>query len=110
MERIEMLEVNKSTCPTPQGISDGDFGEGGPNDRSFPGDHLLCGATELAEFILGDRERARTIYHWFEHGLIPPAFKVGKTICASRAALSHWMRGEEGPAVRVKADTVLWQQ
>jgi hypothetical protein len=108
-----MLNVTECARPLPSsqsnGNGNGDSGGRRPGACALGGDRLLYGAAEIAEFIFGDEDRARTIYHWFEHGLIPPAFKVGKTICASKFELRHWMRGNDGPAVRVKADTVLWQ-
>lgn len=55
---------------------------------------LLCGASEIAEFIFGDRQARRKVYHFYEqHDL--PGFKVGNGLYARRSTILKWIEDKE---------------
>lgn len=58
------------------------------------GADLLYGAPAISDFL---RLRERQTRHLIEKGFIP-TFKIGKTVCASRSALSSYLREQERKA------------
>lgn len=64
------------------------------NSPKGVGRDLLKGAAAIAEFVLGDREQRRTIYHLAETGRLP-TFKMGSTLYARRSTLLLWIRAQE---------------
>ena len=58
-------------------------------------DDLLYGADAIAEFMFGDRNRRRQIYHLVQNGRLP-VFKLGATLCARRSTLIAWIEAQEG--------------
>jgi len=55
---------------------------------------LLRGADELAEFLYGDREQRRKVYHLAATSQIP-VFKLGSMICARKSVLLKWIKDQE---------------
>lgn len=63
------------------------------HEQEFAAD-LLRGAEEIAEFIYGDRDERRKIYHLVASSNLP-VFKLGSMICARRSVLLNWIRSQE---------------
>jgi len=63
------------------------------NEPEFAKD-LLRGAEEIAEFLYGNREVRRKIYHLFATSNLP-VFKLGSTICARQSVLLKWVKDQE---------------
>lgn len=62
-------------------------------DRGL-GPDLLRGADEIAEFLLGGRDKRRTIYELVRKGRLP-VFRIGHSICARRSVLTAWIGEQE---------------
>jgi len=56
---------------------------------------MLRGAEELAQFLFGDREQRRKVYHLAATSNLP-VFKLGSMICARKSVLLRWIEGQEG--------------
>ena len=56
---------------------------------------MLRGAEEIAEFLYGDAEQRRKIYHLVATSHLP-VFKLGSMICARRSVLLKWVETQEG--------------
>lgn len=55
---------------------------------------MLCGASEIAEFLFGNPKARRRVYHFYEqHGM--PGFKVGNGLYARRSTLLKWIEDKE---------------
>lgn len=55
---------------------------------------LLCGATEISEFLFRKPNARRRVYHLYEHHDLP-AFKVGGSIFARRSTILKWIADKE---------------
>ena len=55
---------------------------------------LLRGAEEIAQFLFGDRELRRKVYHLVATSNLP-AFKLGSMICARKSVLLAWIKNQE---------------
>jgi hypothetical protein len=56
---------------------------------------ILRGAEELANFLFGDREQRRKVYHLAATSNLP-VFKLGSMICARKSVLLKWIEEQEG--------------
>lgn len=63
------------------------------HDPEFAKD-LLCGAEEIAEFLYGNREDRRKVYHLVATSTLP-VFKLGSQICARKSVLLKWVKDQE---------------
>jgi hypothetical protein len=63
------------------------------DDPEFSQD-LLRGAEEIAQFLFGDRELRRKVYHLVATSNLP-VFKLGSMICARKSVLLNWIREQE---------------
>ena len=57
-------------------------------------DDLLRGAAAIAEFLYGDRELRRKVYHLAATSRLP-VFKLGAMLCARRTTILEWIRRQE---------------
>lgn len=64
------------------------------NDPEFSQD-LLRGAAEIAEFLFGNRELRRRVYHLAATSNLTVFFKLGSTLCARRSTLKLWIAEQE---------------
>jgi hypothetical protein len=55
---------------------------------------LLHGAEEVAQYLYGDRELRRKIYHLVATSNLP-VFKLGSMICARKSVLLKWIKDQE---------------
>jgi predicted kinase len=55
---------------------------------------LLRGASEIADFIFGDPNQRRKIYHLAETSRLP-VFRLGSVLCARRSILIEWITSQE---------------
>jgi hypothetical protein len=55
---------------------------------------LLRGAEAIAEYLYGDRELRRAVYHLSATSNIP-VFKLGSMICARKSVLLKWVEDQE---------------
>jgi hypothetical protein len=55
---------------------------------------LLRGAEEIAQFLYGDRELRRKVYHLVASSNLP-VFKLGSMICARKSVLLKWIKDQE---------------
>jgi hypothetical protein len=62
-------------------------------DPDFAND-MLRGADEIAEFLFGDREQRRKVYHLVATSNLP-CFKLGSMICARKSVLLKWIANQE---------------
>jgi hypothetical protein len=62
-------------------------------DPEFAQD-LLRGADEIAQFLYGDREQRRKVYHLVATSNLP-VFKLGSMICARKSVLLRWIKDQE---------------
>ena len=58
---------------------------------------LLRGAEAIAEFMFGDRNKRRLVYHLADTGRLP-VFKLGSILCARRTTLIAWIEEQETTA------------
>ncbi len=56
---------------------------------------LLRGASEIADFLLGDKSLRRQVYHLAATSTLP-TFKLGSMICARKSVLLKWIEEQEG--------------
>jgi hypothetical protein len=63
------------------------------HDPEFAKD-LLRGAEEIAQFLYGERERRRKVYHLAGTSNLP-IFKLGSMICARKSVLVKWIKDQE---------------
>jgi hypothetical protein len=63
------------------------------NDPEFAKD-MLRGAEEIAQFLYGDRESRRKVYHLVATSNLP-VFKLGSMICARKSVLLKWVTEQE---------------
>jgi hypothetical protein len=56
---------------------------------------MLRGADEIAEFLFGDKEDRRKVYHLVATSNLP-VFKLGAMICARKSILLRWIAEQEG--------------
>jgi hypothetical protein len=56
---------------------------------------MLRGADEIAEFLYGDGNMRRKIYHLVATSNLP-VFKLGSMICARKSVLLKWVEDQEG--------------
>ncbi len=56
---------------------------------------ILRGAEDLAQFLFGDREQRRKVYHLAATSNLP-VFKLGSMICARKSVLLRWIEEQEG--------------
>ncbi len=56
---------------------------------------LLQGAAAIAEFMFGDQNKRRQVYHLAQNTSLP-VFKLGATLCARRSTLLAWIEAQEG--------------
>jgi hypothetical protein len=54
---------------------------------------LLRGAEEIAQFLYGDRELRRKVYHLVATSNLP-VFKLGSMICARKSVLLKWIKDQ----------------
>jgi hypothetical protein len=62
-------------------------------DPEFAQD-LLRGADEIAQFLYGNRELRRKVYHLAGTSNLP-VFKLGAMICARKSVLLKWVKEQE---------------
>lgn len=62
-------------------------------DPEFATD-LLRGAAEIAEFLYGNRDVRRKVYHLVATSNLP-VFKLGSKICARKSVLLKWVKDQE---------------
>lgn len=62
-------------------------------DAEFAQD-LLRGAEEIAQFLYGERELRRKVYHLVATSNLP-VFKLGSMICARKSVLLKWVKDQE---------------
>lgn len=55
---------------------------------------MLRGAEEIAEFLYGDVEQRRKVYHLVATSHLP-VFKLGSMICARKSILLRWVENQE---------------
>jgi hypothetical protein len=55
---------------------------------------LLRGAAEIAEFLFGDRNLRRKIFHLVATSNLP-VFRLGSMICARKSILLKWIKDQE---------------
>jgi hypothetical protein len=58
-------------------------------------DDLLRGADEIAEFIFGERGKARRKVYYLAESSHLPVFRLGSLLCARRSVLLRWIAGQE---------------
>jgi hypothetical protein len=63
------------------------------HDPEFAKD-LLRGAEEIAQFLHGDSELRRKVYHLVATSNLPH-FKLGSMICARKSVLLKWIKDQE---------------
>ena len=56
---------------------------------------ILRGADELAQFLFGNRNERRKVYHLSATSNLP-VFKLGSMICARKSILRKWIEEQEG--------------
>jgi hypothetical protein len=56
---------------------------------------ILRGADAIAEFLYGDREMRRKVYHLVASSNLP-VFKLGSMICARKSVLLKFVEAQEG--------------
>lgn len=56
---------------------------------------LLRGANEIAEFIFGERGKARRKVYYLAETSHLPVFRLGSLLCARRSVLMRWIAGQE---------------
>jgi|HubBroStandDraft_6_1064221.scaffolds.fasta_scaffold169552_1 hypothetical protein len=64
---------------------------------------LLRGASEIAEFVFGDAEDRRRVYHLAVEVKAEqrmPVFRLGNVICARRSTLLRWIAEQEASTSR----------
>jgi hypothetical protein len=64
-------------------------------------DDLLRGASQIAEFVFGDRRQRRAVYHLaveVKPECRMPVFRLGSVICARRSTLLRWIAEQEASA------------
>ena len=64
------------------------------HETEFAND-MLRGADEIADFLSGDRNERRKVYHLVRTSKLP-VFKLGSMICARRSVLLKWIEDQEG--------------
>jgi hypothetical protein len=60
---------------------------------------LLCGASEIAQFLFGDSAERRRVYHLASPSATAdrlPIIRLGKTLNARRSTLILWLAAKEG--------------
>lgn len=57
-------------------------------------DDLLHGAEAIADFLFGDPEQRRKVYHLSQMGNLP-VFRLGAILCARRSRLLAWIEQQE---------------
>ena len=55
---------------------------------------LLRGAEEIAQFLFGDRELRRKVYHLVATSNFP-VFKLGSMVCARKSVVLEWVKDQE---------------
>ena len=60
---------------------------------------LLRGAEEIAEFLFGDPDHRRKVYHLAETSRLP-VFRLGSLLCARRSTLLDWVAQQERRGAR----------
>ncbi len=55
---------------------------------------VLCGASQIAEFLFGDATQRRRVYHLHERNLLP-TFKLGNTLYARRSTIGRYLTSKE---------------
>jgi hypothetical protein len=55
---------------------------------------LLRGAEAIAQYLYGDRELRRKVYHLVATSNLP-VFKLGSMICARKSVLLKWIEDQE---------------
>lgn len=63
------------------------------NAAELAGD-ILIGAYQIAEFLFGDRNKRRKVYHLAETSRLP-VFRLGTELCARRSVLMTWIAEQE---------------
>jgi len=58
-------------------------------------DDILEGADAIAEFMFGNRNKRRRVYHLIDR---LPVFRLGNTICARKSSLISMIRDQESNA------------
>jgi hypothetical protein len=61
-------------------------------------DDLIVGADNLAEFVFGDKEKRRRIYHLNEAGKLP-LFNLGPRLAGRRSTLTRFIEEQEQAAM-----------
>jgi len=56
--------------------------------------YLLRGAEEIAQFLFGDRELRRKVYHLVATSNFP-VFKLGSMVCARKSVVLEWVKDQE---------------
>lgn len=56
---------------------------------------ILKGASQIAEFLYGSADRARSVYHLHQTSRLP-TFRLGSMLCARRSVLLDWIKEQEG--------------
>jgi hypothetical protein len=62
---------------------------------------LLKGASQIAEYVYGDAELRRRIYHLVETSNFP-CFRLGSVVCARRSTIDAWIEEQERRGWRPK--------
>lgn len=57
-------------------------------------DDILIGGYAIAEFLFGDRNKRRKVFHLAETSRLP-VFRLGSRLCARRSALKDWIIAQE---------------
>lgn len=57
-------------------------------------DDLLKGADKISEFLYGDMNHRRKVYHLAETSRIP-IFRLGSVLCARRSVILAWVAQQE---------------
>lgn len=71
------------------------------HDTAMP--NILEGAEAIAEFLFGDRKRARSVYHYARTAQLP-VFRLGSNICARPSRLEAWIKDQEDAATSTKTE------
>lgn len=73
--------------------------------RTDLADDLLHGAETIAEFLFGDKQGRRRVYHLASTSKLP-VFRLGSVLCARRTVLLGWIRSQERRAAGLSVTVV----
>jgi hypothetical protein len=100
-QQLQAASPDSGKAP-PQASASADLAVIAPNRESATipalADDLLRGASEIAEFVFGNRRHRRAVYHLaveVKPECRMPVFRLGSVICARRSTLLRWIAEQE---------------